>query len=76
MSLILNERLKLMANALNSLAVALVAGGSLAPIAAYVYGTAHLALDLGYVFASTVLCFLAAFVLHCIGLAILGRMRP
>ncbi|HSI38950.1 MAG TPA: hypothetical protein VLA00_00185 [Xanthobacteraceae bacterium] len=75
MSLVLNERLKLTANALNALAVALVAGGSLAPLAAYIYGTAHLSLDVGYVFASTILCFAIALILHCIGLALLGGMR-
>jgi hypothetical protein len=76
MSLILNERLKLIANGLNSLAVALVAGGSLGPIAAWLYGTAHFALDVGYLFAASIFCFLAAFILHCIGLAILGRLQP
>ncbi|MFK8251208.1 hypothetical protein [Ancylobacter terrae] len=76
MSLILNERLKLMANALNAVAVTLIAGGSIAPVGAYIYGTAHLALDIGYVLAASVLCLTAAVVLHCIGLGILGWMRP
>lgn len=75
MFLVHNERTKLIANWLNALAVALVAAGVFAPIAAVIYGLSQMPqrdLPLSLVILS---CFAGGVFLHWSGRALLGRLR-
>ena len=60
MSLIHNERTKLTATWLNTLATALVAAGTFAPLAALLYGIAALPVGSFYVSALGIFCFAGA----------------
>jgi hypothetical protein len=56
MHLVHNERTKLIASWLNTLATALIAAGFFAPAAALVYGLSHPAIGAGYMLALAVGC--------------------
>ena len=75
MSLIHNERTKLTANWLNTLATALVATGAIAPVAAWLYGFPSAiadALTLGIMSAA---CTLSGAVLHLLARMVLGGLK-
>jgi len=70
MNLIENERTKLTANLLNTLAAALVAAGLFGPIAAIAYGISDLHIGKVYIATLLLVCSLGAAILHYyIGLA-------
>jgi protein-S-isoprenylcysteine O-methyltransferase Ste14 len=74
MFLVHNERTKLTATCFNALAVALVAAGVFAPIAALMYGLSPMpqgSLPLSLVMLS---CFAGGAFLHWLGRAMLGRL--
>ncbi len=75
MSLVHNERTKLTATWLNSMATALIAAGLFAPLAALLYGLTELRINLveiGLTFAG---CLAGSLFLHVIGWILLGRLR-
>ncbi len=75
MFLIANERIKLTANWLSAVGVALLAAGVFAPAAAFVYGLSRpesAGLPLSIVTAA---CFVMGVFLHVVGRATLGRLR-
>jgi hypothetical protein len=75
MFLVHNERTKLTAAWLNTLATALVAAGVFAPVAAQLYGLSQpLTSGLPLLFL-TIGCFGGALVLHLLGWFALGRLR-
>ncbi len=75
MFLVHNERTKLTASWLNTLATALMAAGAFAPVAAWLYGLSALPLGAGYLSALACACLIAGLGLHLIGLSLLGRLR-
>jgi hypothetical protein len=75
MHTIYNERVKLLASALNSLCVATLATALLGPSVAILYGTSSAAAN-GWWFLIGVLWLFVGFGLHVIASAILGRLRP
>jgi hypothetical protein len=75
MSLIHNERTKLTATWLNTLATALLAAGTFAPLAALFYGFAASQVGSAYFAGLAILCFIAAVGLHMLARAVLGRLR-
>ena len=75
MFLVHNERTKLTASWLNTLATALIAAGVFAPAAALIYGLSQL-LPSGLLLSLlTIGCFTGAVVLHILGWLALGRLR-
>lgn len=75
MSLIHNERTKLTANWLSTLATALVAAGTFGPLAAQVLGLSNPAVGRAFLAVLTGICFLGGLVLHLGGRVFLGRLR-
>lgn len=75
MSLVKNERTKLIAALFNALAVAVVAAGLFAPAAAMVYGISSLKLGAVYFATVILVCVGAGALLHWIGLSILRRLQ-
>jgi len=75
MFLIHNERTKLTAAWLNTVATALIAAGAFAPLAAWLYGISTVPVGASYLAALAPTCLVAAGALHLLGLAILGRLR-
>lgn len=75
MSLVFNERTKLTASWLNTLATALVAAGVFAPVAALIYGLTAAAVEGVIVTALVAGCFGVGIGLHLLGLLLLGRLR-
>lgn len=75
MHLIHNERTKLTASWLNTLATALVAAGVFAPLAAWTYGLSELPVSGAGLAAIAVACGVAGGSLHVTGVALLGRLR-
>ena len=75
MFLVHNERTKLTAGWLNTLATALVAAGTFAPIAALLYGFSNAAVDRSSLTASAGICFIGGIALHLGGRAMLRRLR-
>jgi hypothetical protein len=73
--LVHNEQTKFSAAWLNALATALVTAGSLAPLAALIYGLGALRLDLGFVIFLAVACLIAGLGLHFAGRMTLRRLR-
>ena len=74
MSLVHNERTKLTATWLNTLATALVAAGAFGPFAAQLYGLVSVPSGrIAGVIAG--LCFIGGVGLHMCGRAFLGRLR-
>lgn len=75
MSLVFNERIKLTASWLNTLATAVVAAGVFAPLAATLYGLSAMATDRYLVTVMIGGCLSGGASLHLIGLLLLGRLR-
>lgn len=75
MNLVHNERAKLTASWLNTLATALMAAGAFAPAAAWLYGLSALPIGARYLSALACACLVAGIGLHLIGLWLLGRLR-
>jgi hypothetical protein len=73
MSLVENERTKLLATALNNTAVATIVTAVIGPIAGFFYGLTSLTSRWWFVF--WVLWFLVGMGLHLFGQAVLGRLR-
>lgn len=75
MFLVRNERTKLTASWLNTLATALIAAGAFAPMAAWLYGLSALPIGVFYLSALAFACVFAGGSLHVSALALLGRLR-
>ena len=75
MFLIHNERTKLTAAWLNTLATAIVAAGVFAPASALLYGLSELRIGLSFVVALTLGCLVFGLTLHVGGLVLLRRLR-
>jgi hypothetical protein len=75
MFLVHNERTKLTATWLNTLATALVAAGTVGPFAARLYGFSNAPLDGAYLTISAGICFLGGLSLHLGGILFLRRLR-
>lgn len=75
MFLVHNERTKLTASWLNTLATALIAAGAFAPMAARVYGLSALPIGVFYLSAIAFACVAVGAGLHVSGLAMLGRLQ-
>ena len=75
MFLVHNERTKLTASWLNTLATAIVAAGVFAPMAALLYRFTPTAIDNRYIFFVAFGCFALGGALHLFGLAFLRRLR-
>ncbi len=75
MSLVFNERIRLTASWLNTLATAVVAAGVFAPLAAAFYGLSAMAIDRYLVTVLICGCLSGGAGLHLIGLLLLGRLR-
>lgn len=75
MSLVHNERIKLLATALNNTAVATVITAIVGPTVGILNGAANPGITAWWVF-SGVLWFLAGIGLHLVGQGALGRLRP
>jgi hypothetical protein len=74
MHLVHNERTKLTAGWLNTLATALLAAGVFAPAAALLYGLTQPAGSAAYMFVLVLGCFALGAGLHLLARATLGRM--
>jgi hypothetical protein len=70
-----NERRKLTASLLNSIATALMAAGGFAPVASQVYGFGSNRVDETLVFFSSAVCVAMSLVLHLIGRQHLGGLE-
>ena len=75
MFLVHNEQTKLSATWLNTLATALVAAGTFAPIAALFYGFANSATDRAALTVGAGVCFAMGIALHFIARAFLRRLQ-
>jgi hypothetical protein len=75
MFLIHNERTKLTAAWLNTVATALMAAGAFAPMAAWLYGISAVPVGVSYFAVIAFTCVLAGGGLHVLALALLRRLR-
>ena len=75
MFLVHNERTKLTATWFNTLATALVAAGTFAPIAALLYGFSSTTIDRSFLTMSAGVCFVGGIALHLGGRVLLRRLR-
>jgi hypothetical protein len=75
MFLVHNERTKLTASWLNTLATAPIAAGAFAPAAAWLYGLSALPVGAFYLSVVAVACAVAGSSLHVFALATLRRLR-
>ncbi len=75
MFLVHNERTKLTASWLNTLAAALIAAGAFAPAAASLYGLSALPIGALYLSVVALACTAAGVSLHVVALATLRRLR-
>ena len=75
MFLVHNERTKLTASWLNTLATALIAAGGFAPAAAWLYGLSTLPIGAFDVSLVALACAAGGFSLHGVALATLRRLR-
>jgi hypothetical protein len=75
MHLVHNERTKLTAAWLNTLATGLVAAGAFAPAAAFLYGLSVPAVSAGYMIAIALGCIVFGVGLHLGGRVFLGRLH-
>ena len=75
MDLIHNERTKLTATWINTLAAALIAAGAVAPIAAILYGLSTLPISLGRIVVLAVACAAVGVAIHFGARAVLGSLR-
>jgi hypothetical protein len=76
MSLVHNERLKLAANRLNTIATASVTIGVIAPLAAFIYGLSATTRPVWSIALSAPIRLLNAGALHYAAQKLLGRLRP
>ena len=74
MHLVHNERVKLLAGALNTLDIAIGVTGAVAPTLGVVYGTFAAASAASVVLVASA-CFVASVTLHLTAQAVLGRLR-
>ena len=74
MNLIQNERIKLLATALNNLGVAVLVSALVAPAVAFLYGTAHAATGYWWLIGSAWL--LGGVSIHLGAQFALGRLKP
>lgn len=72
-SLVENERTKLLATALNNLGVATIITGVVAPVATALYGTAHPAY---WWFTIAVVWIIVGLALHVLAQMVLGKLKP
>jgi hypothetical protein len=75
MHLIQNERTKLTATSINTLAAALIAAGGVAPIAAILYGLSMLPVSAARTFALAFACVGLGIGIHAIARISLGSLR-
>jgi hypothetical protein len=75
MFLVHNERTKLTANWLNTLATALVAAGVFAPAAAVLYGLSSIQRGRGFLALILLGCVTLGVAIHLVALRLIGRMR-
>ncbi len=75
MFLVHNERTKLAAAWLNTLATAIIAAGVFAPASALLYGLSELRIGFGFVIGLTLGCFIFGSALHLGGVVFLRRLR-
>jgi hypothetical protein len=75
MSLVFNERTKLTASWLNTLATALIAAGGFAPAAAFLYGLQSSSVDGRFLVGLILGCAVSGGCLHWLGRVLLGRLR-
>ena len=75
MFLVQNEQTKLTAGWLNTLATALIAAGTFAPLAALLYGFSNSTTDHARIAVSAVICSVVGFGLHWGGRVCLRRLR-
>jgi hypothetical protein len=73
--LVHNERTKLTASWLNTLATALIAAGVFAPAIAVLYGLSNLSFGRGFIAAVLCGCIVIGAVIHLGAWLLLGRMR-
>ena len=75
MHLVHNERTKLTATWINTLAAAFIAAGAVAPIAAVLYGLSALPVELGRLISLALACVTIGCGIHFLARAQLGRLR-
>lgn len=75
MNLVHNERTKLTASWLNTLATALIAAGGFAPLAAMIYGISELHIGAPYIAPMTLSCVGGGAFLHLVARGYLGRLQ-
>jgi hypothetical protein len=75
MHLVHNERTKLTAGWINTLATALVAAGFFAPVAALIYGISPLPIGAHIMVALALGCLGLGAGIHVVGRTVLGRLR-
>lgn len=75
MSLVFNERTKLTASWLNTLATALIAAGGFAPAAALLYGLSSPLIGISSMLALIAGCLALGVCIHVTGIVLLGRLR-
>lgn len=75
MFLVHNERTKLTATWLNTMATALVAAGVFAPAAAVLYGLSSLQIERGFIAAAVLGCMTLGVCIHLAARMLLGKMR-
>jgi hypothetical protein len=73
---VLNERLKLIANFFNTVAAAILTTGVVAPIISFVFGFAPKNVDPALVLTTVLICGLVSYALHLGGRSILGGLQP
>jgi hypothetical protein len=73
--LVHNERTKLTAAWINTLATALIAAGAFAPAAAFMYGFSALPFGPGYLFLLPLVCIAVGVAIHLTAWRFLGRLR-
>ncbi|WP_172122753.1 MULTISPECIES: hypothetical protein [unclassified Devosia] len=76
MSLIFNERTKLLANAMDRASTACLTVGVFAPVAAIVYGATGTAMASWAFVLGTISWLSAAAILHIVARLTLGRLKP
>lgn len=75
MHLVHNERTRLTATWFNGMAVAFIAAGLFAPLAALAYGITEWRIEAGYVLGLIVICMGVGLLLHLVGRLVLGGLR-
>lgn len=76
MSLVHNERTKLTATWLNTLASASIAAGGISPLVAILYGFSQPHQEMGITALLSLIWILAGIGLHIVARLVLGRLKP